>query len=115
MLCQQCLAMRACDNLAIILTKTNEKNFSTPSFLTLISRAIIRQHLSVRGNRVKIFTRNFHLRFLPTIHKKHPCTAGAFWRSGLFIASDRFLENRLASKMQSGLEGKKSSPQAFMR
>jgi hypothetical protein len=69
---------------------------------------------------VKIFTHDFHPRFFthdfsPTIHKKYPCKAGKFWRSGLFIASDRFLENRLASKMQSGLEGKKSSPQAFMQ
>jgi hypothetical protein len=64
---------------------------------------------------VKIFTHNFHLRFLPTIHKKHPCTAGEMWHSGLFTASDHFLENSLASKMQSGLEGKKSSPQAFIR
>jgi hypothetical protein len=73
---------------------------------------------------VKIFTHNFHPRFPPTIftrdfsatiHKKHPCTAGEFWRSGLFTDSDRFSENRLASKIQSGLEGKKSSPQAFMR
>jgi hypothetical protein len=69
---------------------------------------------------VKIFTYNFHPRFFShdfsaTIHKKHPCTAGEFWRSGLFTDSDRFSENRLASKIQSGLEGKKSSPQAFMR
>jgi hypothetical protein len=59
-----------------------------------------------KGNRVKIFTHNFS----PTIHKKHPCTAGEFWCSELFTTSDRFLENRLASKMQSGFEGKKSSP-----
>jgi hypothetical protein len=69
---------------------------------------------------MKIFTHNFSPTifthdFSPTIHKKHPCTAGEFWRSGLFIASDHFLENRLASMVQSGLEGKKSSPQAFMR
>jgi hypothetical protein len=68
-----------------------------------------------QGNRMKIFTHDFHPRFSPTIHKKHPYTAGEFWRSGLFIASDRFSKNRLASVVQSGLEGKKSSPQAFMR